>query len=89
MTEDKNFNELYEKCEKYFNTLVIDDFKVVLLTGLHNEPKDDYYYIFYDGDDPYLCSMVAPVIFLVDNLDKEQYTKLVNLWNKRFNKQGA
>ena len=88
MQEDKHFDNLCKEHYNYYGTFVIDDFRMVLFDGLHNG-SDDYYYIFYDGDDPYLCSMVAPVVFLVDNLDKEQYNKLVNLWNQKFNKQGA
>lgn len=62
--------------DKYCDTLVIDNHKVVILRGW-TDGEDDYYWMFQDTEGKfYESSCVMHPIFLKDKIDEEDYNQL-------------
>jgi hypothetical protein len=83
---DKNLKIFKLQEKKYKNTLVLDDFNVVLFARVIFDDPEDYYYEYirfqpHQGTETYLSSCCGSLRPLVDYLDPEVYNELVRTWN--------
>ena len=76
-----NWKILKKQLENYKISLIINLFSIMLLIDIKEE-DDDYYYVFEQLDwSLSLCSAVSKPIFLKDNIQNIDYTRLVEIWN--------
>lgn len=68
---------------KYKGTLVLEHFDVVLFVGMKYDDPEDYYYILQKDRESktYLCSGVARIVFLKEDLKEDDYDYLARVWN--------
>lgn len=71
---------LKKEMEGYGNTLVLDDFNVVMLLNVE-EHKEDFYWVLEKFDDTiYYKSCCGGWLPLLDYLPEDKYTELKNIW---------
>jgi hypothetical protein len=75
-------DEIRAETEHLKGTLVLDHFKVVLFLNVIDRP-DDYYYELVEPHKAksYWTSCVGPLFSLKDQLSKQNYNYLVDVWN--------
>jgi len=66
--------------DKYIDTLVIDNFKIVMLINLHEDPED-WYWEYFDLRESYKSSAVGQCTPLKGIIPEDEYNRLVYVWN--------
>ena len=74
---ENNLNIFQQVFDNLKGELVICDFKVYRLIGIV-EDEIDYYYCLFDGEDLYFYSCLIDLIKLKDQIEDEDYQKLIS-----------
>jgi len=79
------FEQLQRETEPHINTLVVMNFKVVLLLGVVEDDEDWYYKVCENlsmgNDRHYLASCVMGFIYLKGRIATDEYDRMVHIWN--------